>query len=334
MRVAINGFGRIGRNFLRAVFNDPAAQKKIDVVVINIGPARRDSVAHMFKYDTLMGTFKGSVAVEDSNLVIDGHRIALIAECNPGKIDWKKHQIDWVVESSGCFTNRDMAEKHLAAGAHAVLISAPAHDEDVTIIMGVNEQEFNKEKDTIVSIGSCTTNAIVPMLDVLDKAFGVEYGAMTTIHAYTNTQVLLDVEDTDMRRSRAAALNIIPTTTGSATLIGTILPQLKDKITAVAVRVPVAKVSLIDLVFQSRVPISSTAINDACTKAQSGYLQGIMDVTAEPLVSSDFSGNSYSVIIDSMLTKANGTMCQLFGWYDNEWGYSERLKDFLMKCAS
>ncbi len=334
MRVAINGFGRIGRNFLRAVFKDPQARKKIKIVAINIGPARRESVPHMFKYDTLMGTFKGSVVLEDSTLVIDGYRITLVSECDPCKIDWEKYKIDWVIESSGCFTHREMAKKHLAAGVHGVLISAPAHDEDVTIIMGVNENDFNKEKDTIVSLGSCTTNAIVPMLDVLDKSFGVERGAMTTIHAYTNTQVLLDVEDSDLRRSRAAALNIIPTTTGSAKLIGTILPQLKDKITATAVRVPVAKVSLIDLVFQSRVPINSEVINDACKKAHNGYLKGIMDVTAEPLVSCDFSGNSYSVIIDSMLTKANGTMGQLFGWYDNEWGYSERLKDFLMKCAS
>jgi len=334
MRVAINGFGRIGRSFLRVLFNDPEALKKIEIVAINVGPARRDSVAHMFKYDTLMGNFKGSIVVEDNNLIVDGRRIALIAECDPARINWKKYDINWVVETSGFFTQRDMANKHLTAGAYAVLISAPAHDEDVTIIMGVNEQAFNKEKDRIVSIGSCTTNAIVPMLDILDKVFGVECGSMTTIHAYTNTQVLLDVEDTDMRRSRAAALNIIPTTTGSAQLIGTILPQLKDKITATAVRVPVAKVSLIDLVFESRIPITSDAINDACKKAQKGYLKGIMDVTVDPLVSSDFSGNPYSVIIDCMLTKTTGTMGQLFGWYDNEWGYSERLKDFLMKCAS
>lgn len=333
MRIAINGFGRIGRTFLRTIFSDSDAQKKIDVVAINVGPADIDGVLHMFKYDTIMGTFRGDVVRTKDALTINGHSIALLAQSDPATLDWKKYTIDWVIDASGHFTQREMAKKHQDAGAHGVLITAPAHGADTTIIMGVNDQSFNKEKDTVVSLGSCTTNAIVPMLDLLDKTFGVEYGAMTTIHAYTNTQVLLDVEHHDLRRSRAAALNIIPTTTGAGRLIEQILPQLKGKIMATAVRVPVANVSLIDLVFQTKHPITMQAVNDACTKAQSGYLSGIMEVADVPLVSADFYRNKHSVIIDSLLTKTTSTQGQLFGWYDNEWGYSERIKDFLIKCV-
>lgn len=333
MRIAINGFGRIGRNVLRAIVQDPEALKKIDVAVINVGPALIANVAHMLMYDTLMGPLKKRVTVEDDHLVIDHVRIQLIAITDPEHLNWKKYAIDWVVDASGRFIQRTMAEKHITAGASHVLISAPAHDEDITIIMGVNQQQFNKQKHHIVSLGSCTTNAIVPMLDVLDKTFGITFATMTTIHAYTNNQALIDVESDDLRRARAAALNIVPSTTGSSTLITKILPQLVHKVTAVAIRVPVAKISLIDLVFNTQQQITVDAIHAACQKAQQGALKNIMEVINEPLVSSDFYGNAHSVSIDSTLTQAHGTVGQLFGWYDNEWGYSQRIKDFLMHCG-
>lgn len=333
MRIAINGFGRIGRNFLRVVMEDPQALKALDVAVINIGPAAIASTAHMFMYDTLMGTFKGRVTLEDNYLVVNDKRIALVAETDLAKLPWKQHAIDWVVDATGRFTQREMAEKHITAGAQGVLITAPANDEDVTIVLGVNDQLFDRNKHHIVSIGSCTTNAIVPMLDVLEKSFGITAATMTTIHAYTNDQVLLDVENRDPRRARAAALNIVPTFTGSSKLIEKILPSLHGKITATAIRVPVAKVSLIDVVFNTNKPISVQAVNQACQHASQGYLKGIMDVINLPLVSTDFYGNNHSVIIDSLLTQAHGSVGQLFGWYDNEWGYSERLKDFLVRCA-
>ena len=333
MKIAINGLGRIGRSFLRAFMADVQAQKKIDIVAINIGPARRDFVAHMLKYDTLMGQYPGTVAVEGDTLVIDNKRIALLTECDPAATPWGKLGIDWVVDCSGCFTKRAGAQQHIDAGAKRVLISAPAQDEDIAIVPGVNHDAFDPAKHTIVSLGSCTTNAFIPMLQVLHNAFGIQSGFMTTIHAYTNTQVLIDVEDKDLRRSRAAALNIIPTTTGASKMLGKVLPELAGKVPAVAVRVPVAKGSLIDLTFVAKQELTIPAIHQAVQNATQGYLQGIMDITMEPLVSADFNGSPYSVTIDGLLTDAHGTTGKLFGWYDNEWGYSMRLKDFLVHVA-
>ena len=220
VRIAINGFGRIGRNFLRTIMYDPIARKKIQVVAINLGPDKKDFAAHMFNYDTLMGTYNGSVSIEGNELVIDDHRIQLLTELDPLKINWKNLAIDWVVECSGHFTTKEGASKHLQSGAGHVLISAPAHDEDVTIIPGVNDEHLIQIKHKIVSMGSCTTNAALPMLKVLHDAFTIEHGFMTTVHAYTNSQVLLDVDAKDLRRSRAAALNIIPTTTGAMSVMG------------------------------------------------------------------------------------------------------------------
>jgi len=327
MRVAINGFGRIGRSFLRCVEQDK--KNNFEVVAINIGDSKPEYVAHMFKYDTLMGKFAGEVAVEGDALVVDGHRITIIAELDPEKLPWKKLDIDWVVDCTGKFTHREGAQKHITAGAQRVLISAPAHDEDVAIIPGVNEELFNAVKHRIVSLGSCTTNAFLPTLKVIDDAFGIVRGCMTTTHAYTNSQVLLDVDAKDLRFSRAAALNIIPATTGAAGMVEKILPHLKDKVSAKAMRVPVGKVSLIDLVFEAKKELSVDAIHDAFKRAAQGKMKNIVALTMEPLVSSDFSGDSHSVIIDGLLTTTNDTMGQVFGWYDNEWGYSERMKDFL-----
>lgn len=329
--IAINGFGRIGRNFLRTILLDPKARKQIKVAVINIGPANPEYVAHMFKYDTLMGTFPGSVTLKKNTLIVDDIAITIINELDPSKLNWKKYHVAWVVDASGHFTKRKDALKHIDAGAQYVLITAPASGDDVSIIPGVNQDDFNLKKHRIVSLGSCTTNAFIPMLSVLDAAFGIQEGFMTTIHAYTNTQVLLDVEQDDLRRSRAAALNIIPTSTGVTEMLEKVIPSLAKKITATSIRVPVAKVSLIDLSFVANKSMTVSKINAAFQKAsKSGSFKGIVDITMEELVSSDFAGAPYSVIIDGALTGVQGTMGKVFGWYDNEWAYSERLKDFLM----
>lgn len=334
IRIAISGFGRIGRTFLRTLLADQKALQKITVVAINIGPAQKESIAHMFKYDTIMGTYAGSVTLIGDELRIDNISIAIVADPDPAKIKWSTLDIDWVVECSGHFTRREGASKHITAGARKVLISAPAHNEDISIIPGVNDAQYDKNKHHIVSLGSCTTNAFVTMLKVLHDEFVVERGLMTTVHAYTNTQVLLDVEGEDLRRSRAAALNIIPTTTGAMKVIGKIIPDLNGCIEAVALRVPVATVSLIDFAFISKKTVTVKAITDAFNHVASGSMQGIVGITMEPLVSSDFTGDSRSVIIDGELIAETGsTMGKVFGWYDNEWGYSCRLKDFLVGIA-
>ncbi len=333
LRVAINGFGRIGRNFLRGFLYDENARKHMKIVAINIGPAQKENTAHMFMYDTLLGTFHERAYFENDHLVIGDYRIKIIAECNPAQIGWDQLNIDWVVECTGCFTHREGAQKHIAAGAKHVLISAPAKGEDVSIIPGLNLDAFDTNQHKIVSLGSCTTNAFLPMLRVLHDLCGIKCGFMTTIHAYTNAQALLDVERKDLRRSRAAALNIIPTSTGAANMIPKIMPELGGCISAISVRVPVGKVSFIDFAFESHKQTTIEQVNEAFYNASRGNLHGIMDITMEPLVSSDFSCNNHSVIIDGQLTQVNGNMVKVFGWYDNEWGYSLRLKDFLMYVA-
>ncbi|HLJ30962.1 MAG TPA: type I glyceraldehyde-3-phosphate dehydrogenase [Candidatus Babeliales bacterium] len=330
MRIAINGFGRIGRSFLRCILQDHVTFQQIQVVAINIGNSDPQYTAHMFKYDTLMGIFPALIAVENNQLLVDDHKIDIIAELDAEKLPWKKLNIDWVVDCTGKFTHKQDAQKHIASGAKKVLISAPAHDEDVAIIPGVNEELFDAQKHHIVSLGSCTTNAFLPTLKVIDDAFGIVRGCMTTTHAYTNSQVLLDVEAKDLRFSRAAALNIIPASTGAAGMVKKVLPHLGDKVSAVAIRVPVGKVSLIDLVFQAEQNLSVPALHAAFEKAAQGSMENIVQLTMEPLVSTDFSGNPHSVIIDGLLTHTNETMGQIFGWYDNEWGYSMRMKDFLI----
>ncbi|MDP3889490.1 MAG: glyceraldehyde 3-phosphate dehydrogenase NAD-binding domain-containing protein [bacterium] len=333
MKIAINGFGRIGRNFLRTILLNPEAAKKLDVVAINIGPADPGAVAHMFKYDTLMGTYPGSVVLQDGELIINDYHIKIIAESDPESIHWDQLGVEWVVESSGRFTKREGASKHLNAGARHVLITAPSKGEDISIVPGVNEELFDNNKHAIVSLGSCTTNAFVTLLKVMHDAFMVTKGFMTTVHAYTNSQVLLDVESSDLRRSRAAALNIIPTSTGASKVLGKVIPELEGVIQAVAIRVPVAKVSLIDLSFCAQKKLSVDAIHDAVITTAKKRMQGILGITMEPLVSSDFSGSNYSVVVDGLLTAVQGDMAKVFGWYDNEWGYSVRLKDFLLYVA-
>jgi glyceraldehyde 3-phosphate dehydrogenase len=331
IRVAINGFGRIGRNFLRALLSDDEASKKITVVAINIGSAQPDLIAYMFKYDTLMGTYPAPVAFVDNMLTVGTYTIHIIAKTDITQLPWREYGIDWVIESSGAATMRDKALQHCAAGAHKVLITAPAQGDDVSIVLGVNEDQFNAQTQTIVSLGSCTTNAMTPMLKVLHDTCTVEYGFMTTTHAYTNSQVLLDVENSSERTSRAAALNMIPTTTGASELLGKVLPELKGKIICSAVRVPVAKVSLIDLIVCTQKKPSIEQIHTAFKVAAGGRMKGILTSTYEPLVSSDFSGNPHSVIIDSLLTSVNGPLAKVCGWYDNEWAHSVRIKDFLIR---
>lgn len=334
MRIAVNGFGRIGRNFVRALMEDANARKNITIAAINIGPADRNKIDYMFKYDTLMGTYPGTVTLNDHTLDIDGHTITILAQRSPADIDWKKYDIEWVVDCSGHFTHREDAMKHIESGAHKVLISAPAQDEDITIIPGVNDAAYDAKKDTIVALGSCTTNALLPLTKCLHDAFTIEQGFMTTVHSYTNTQVLLDVEVRgDIRRSRAAALNIIPTTTGAMKVLGKVMPELDGKLKGMAMRVPVGKVSIIDLVVHTKKVMTVDAIHDAVKKAANGPMNGIINLSMEPLVSSDYSGNNYSVVVDGLLTEAQGNMAKVFGWYDNEWGYSMRLKDWLLSIS-
>ena len=327
MNVAINGLGRIGKNFLRAFFLEPS--KDINLVAINIGPNSLDMVPYIIKYDTLLGTYNKEIRCEKDVLFIAGQKIQLFAHTDPRDCKWSELEVDWVVDCSGKFTHRQDAQKHLESGAHYVLISAPAHQEDVSIIPGINDSAFDPKKDKIVSLGSCTTNAFVPMLHVLHERFTITRGFMTTIHAYTNSQVLLDVQKKDPRRSRAAALNIIPTSTGAAKMVNKIMPDIGPLIDAVALRVPVAKCSLIDLVVTTAHEVTAQQVNDAFKDAAQNTLKGIVAVSDEPLVSTDYYGNSHSVVIDALLTITQGTMVKLFGWYDNEWGYSMRLRDFI-----
>lgn len=330
--IAINGFGRIGRAFLRALCMDQEALKKIHVAVINVGPATIAYVAHMFKYDTLMGTFAGSVIVDGDQLIINGISIKLIAVTDAVKLQWNSYHIDWVVDCTGRFTHKQDAQKHLVAGAKKVLLSAPGKDVDCSIIMGVNDAAYQPRNHHIVSLGSCTSNAFIPMLYVIDKAFGVEKGFLQTVHAYTNSQVLLDVESKDLRCSRAAALNIIPTATGASSILKVIMPHLHDKIPAIALRVPVGKVSLIDIALLLKNQTTVDQVNALFEDASLHRFKDIISVSYDPLVSSDFAGNSHSVIIDAMLTQIiDSTMVHIYGWYDNEWAYSMRIKDFLIQ---
>lgn len=325
--IAINGFGRIGRTLLRVILEDPLSNIKVSA--INIGPAPINNTAHVFKYDTIMGTFNGQVSMENDNLVINKQSIKIISESDPKNINWKTHNVELVVDCTGLYTDANKAKVHIASGAKYVLISAPAKNEDITIIPGINSEQFDKNKHKIISLGSCTTNALVPLLKVIHDEFKITSALMTTTHAYTNNQALMDVQKEDLRRSRAAAQNIIPTTTGADKLVGQIMPELKGIFSGGSIRVPVDIVSLIDLSFVTKKSISVELINNAFIRAKKTQLKNILDVTNQELVSSDFKGSNFSVTFDSTITQAAGQMGKVFGWYDNEWGYSCRLKDFI-----
>jgi len=321
-RIGINGFGRIGRLVLRAVVQE--GYKDIEVGAIN-SFADPESNAHMFKYDTTYGTFKGDVKWTEDSIVIDGHPVVCLNSESPSLLPWGDHGVDIVIECTGKFTDSAKASEHLGGGAKKVIISAPAKNEDITIVLGVNEHQYDKNKHHIMSNASCTTNCAAPLMKVLDDYFGIEQGMLTTIHSYTNDQQVLDKRHTDKRRARAAAMNIIPTTTGAAKAVGQVLPNLKGKINGMAFRVPTATVSVTDFVATLKKRASAEEINLAYLEVSQNRLNGILEYSNEPLVSSDYRESKYSCTIDGLSTiTLDNNMAKVVGWYDNEWAYSCR----------
>lgn len=324
LKVAINGFGRIGRLVLRAIFEN--RRSDINVCAINDLGTISDN-AHLFKYDSVHGAFPGTVEVLENGFKINGHLIKVLSHPDPATLPWKDLGIDIVMECSGHFTKREDAAKHLAAGAKKVLISAPAEGADLTVVYGVNHKELKRDH-VIVSNASCTTNCLAPVAFVLNKTIGITHGFMTTIHSYTGDQRLVDTLHKDLRRARAAALSLIPASTGAAKAVGLVLPELKGKLDGTAVRVPTANVSLIDFKFISKQPTSKSEINNVIAEAAENELKGILTVNNEPLVSCDFNHNSASSVFDLTETHVvDGTFCRILAWYDNEWGFSNRMAD-------
>ncbi|MEB7504047.1 type I glyceraldehyde-3-phosphate dehydrogenase [Arthrobacter koreensis] len=331
IRVGINGFGRIGRNFLRAALQ---SENGFSVVAVN-DLADPEQLAHLLKYDSVAGRLAEDVRVVDGDLLVGNQTIKVLAERDPGSLPWGELGVDIVIESTGLFTKAADAEKHIAAGARKVLISAPAKDEDFTVVMGVNDGDYDADKHNIISNASCTTNCLAPMADVLNREFGIEQGLMTTIHAYTADQRLQDSPHSDLRRARAAALNVIPTSTGAAKAIGKVLPDLKGKLDGYAMRVPVPTGSATDLTVTVSRETTVEEVNAAFrAAAASDRWSGILTYTEDPIVSSDIVGDPASCIFDSGLTKVQGNQVKIVGWYDNEWGYSSRLVDLTALVAS
>jgi glyceraldehyde 3-phosphate dehydrogenase len=330
IRVGINGFGRIGRNFLRAYLERGG---EFEIVAANdLGDAT--TMAHLLKYDSVLGPLGQDVAVTDDGIRVGSRELRLLSERDPANLPWGDLGVDVALESTGIFTKREQAQAHLDAGAKKVVISAPATDPDVTIVLGVNDDIYEPESHHIVSNASCTTNCVAPLAKVLHEAFTIERGFMTTIHAYTNDQQILDLPHKDLRRARAAAINLIPTTTGAARAIGLVLPELKGKVDGMSMRAPVPTGSIVDLVVELGAEVSADEINATFrTSADTGPLEGILRYVDDPIVSTDIVRSSYSSIFDSELTMANGTLAKVFGWYDNEWGYSCRLVDLVAKIA-
>ncbi|MFF0228520.1 type I glyceraldehyde-3-phosphate dehydrogenase [Streptomyces sp. NPDC004629] len=324
IRVGINGFGRIGRNYFRALLEQGA---DIEIVAVNdLGDTA--TTAHLLKYDTILGRLKQEVTHTADTITVDGHTIKVLSERDPANIPWGELGVDLVIESTGIFTKREDAAKHLAGGAKKVIISAPAKDEDITIVMGVNQDKYDAANHHVISNASCTTNCVAPMAKVLDENFGIVKGLMTTVHAYTNDQRILDFPHKDLRRARAAAENIIPTTTGAAKATALVLPQLKGKLDGIAMRVPVPTGSVTDLVVELGREVTKEEVNAAFQKAAEGELKGLLDYTEDPIVSSDIVNAPASCTFDSSLTMVQeGKNVKVIGWYDNEWGYSNRLVD-------
>jgi glyceraldehyde 3-phosphate dehydrogenase len=326
VKVGINGFGRIGRQVLKALLE--RYPDKVEVVAVN-DITDTKTLAHLFKYDSNYGTYKGDVKYTDKSIIIDGKEIRVFAEKDPANLPWKDLGVDVVIESTGLFTDADKAKVHInTGGAKKVIISAPAKGEDITIVMGVNEEKYDPSKHHIISNASCTTNSLAPVAKVLLDNFGIEKGLMTTVHSYTNDQRILDLPHKDLRRARAAALNIIPTSTGAAKAIGRVIPELDGKMHGVALRVPTPTVSVTDLVCVLQKDVTVEEVNDAFRKAAEGRMKGILGVTDEELVSMDFKGTTYSTVVDLPSTIVIGkNMVKVFAWYDNEWGYACRLAD-------
>ena len=329
-KVAINGFGRIGRNTLRAAIKEGIFDK-IDYVAINDPGLTPANAAHVFKYDSVMGKFDGTVEVVEDGLVINGKKIKFYAEKDPANLPWKELGVDVVVESTGFYTDAEKAKAHISAGAKKVIISAPAKNEDKTIVLGVNEKEYDPAKHNVISMASCTTNCLAPVAKVLDEKFGIVKGLMTTVHSYTGDQRILDAGHKDPRRARAGALNIVPTTTGAAKAVALVLPQLKGKLNGFAMRVPTPDVSVVDVVVETAKPVTVEAVNAALKEAADGH---ILCYSEEPLVSSDFIGSSQSSTVDAALTMTMGdNMVKVVSWYDNEMGYSTRLAETTLMVA-
>ena len=323
-RVAINGFGRIGRITLRAALGE---KTDLDFVAVN-DLVDAKTLAYLFKYDSIHGTYQGEVKAEGDSIIIDGKKIKVCSERNPASLPWKEMGVDIVIESTGLFRGKEQAASHLQAGAKKVIISAPAKGAVPTIVMGVNEETYRPAQDDIVSNASCTTNCLVPIVKVLIDNFGIKHAVMTTIHSYTNDQALLDAPHTDLRRARAAALSMIPTSTGAAVAAGKVIPELEGKIDGLAIRVPTPDVSLVDLVAEVKKETTVDEVNLALRKASQGSLKGILKYSSEPLVSHDFTTDSASAIVDADYTYViEGTLVKVLGWYDNEWGYSCRIID-------
>jgi len=329
-RVAINGFGRIGRNVFRAALHN----KNVEIVAINdLTDAK--TLAHLLKYDSVHGRLNASVEVGEGELIVNGVSVKVLAERDPAALPWKELNIDIAIESTGFFTKREGAAKHLEAGAKKVIISAPATNEDITVVMGVNENEYDPNAHHVISNASCTTNCLAPFAKVLVEKFGVVRGLMTTVHSYTNDQRILDLPHSDLRRARAAAENIIPSSTGAAKAIGLVLPNLKGKLNGFAMRVPTKDVSVVDLVVEIEKNVTVDEVNAALKEAAEGELKGILAYTEEPLVSSDFLGDASSSTIDALSTMiVEGNMVKVVSWYDNEWGYSNRVVDLVEYIAS
>jgi glyceraldehyde 3-phosphate dehydrogenase len=325
VKVGINGFGRIGRNIMRAALGN----KDIDFVAVN-DLTNAATLAHLLKYDSVLGNLKAKVEVQGDGIAVDGDVFKVLTFRDPAQLPWKDLGVDVVFESTGLFTDRDAAAKHIAAGAKRVVITAPAKGPDITVVMGVNHEKYDPSKHQIISNASCTTNCLAPVAKVLHEKFSIKKGWMTTVHAYTNDQQLLDLPHKDLRRARAAALSIIPTTTGAATAVGEVLPELKGKLDGIAMRVPVPNVSVVDLAVLVDNKTSNDEVNGAFRDASNGALKGILQYMTEPLVSIDFRGNPYSSILDADYTKVmDGDFVKILAWYDNEWGYSNRCVDLL-----
>lgn len=330
IKVGINGFGRIGRCVLRSA----AKNSEIEFVAINDLTAP-ETLAHLLQYDSVHGILREEISFDAESITVAGKKIRILAEKDPAKLPWKDLGVEVVLESTGLFTKREGAAKHLEAGAKKVIISAPATNEDVTLVLGVNNDAYNPANHHIISNASCTTNCLAPVAKVLLDNFGLKRGLMTTIHSYTNDQKVLDLPHKDLRRARAAALSMIPTTTGAAKAVSLVLPSLKGKLDGMAIRVPTPNVSVVDLVAELEKDTSAQAVNEALSKAASGPLKGILEYTDKPLVSCDFNGNDRSSIVDGLSTKVlENRMVKVLAWYDNEWGYSSRVRDLILFLKS
>jgi glyceraldehyde 3-phosphate dehydrogenase len=325
VKVGINGFGRIGRNIMRAAMDDDS----IDIVAVN-DLTNAATLAHLLKYDSILGNLKGDIKAAGDCIAVDGDEFQVLSVKDPAQLPWKSLGVDVVFESTGIFTNRDGAAKHIAAGAKKTIITAPAKGPDITVVLGVNEEKYDAANHHLVSNASCTTNCLAPLAQVLHESFGIKKGWMTTVHSYTNDQQLLDLPHKDLRRARAAALSIIPTTTGAASAVGEVLPQLKGKLDGIAMRVPTPNVSVVDLAAIVEKKTTAEDVNAAFKSAADGKLKGYLQYMTEPLVSVDFRGNSHSSIIDAQYTNVmDGDFVKVLSWYDNEWGYASRCVDLL-----